>query len=118
MDSLMSGVKACLDLFRHKRREALPPGELYRLLSAELKLRQSCSYGCSMPLPFARDEVEPGEPNWEIEGLWPQCPKCLPLARTIAAEFGLRFDMKHYASPAVRPAQALEAKTADQAAFG
>ena len=98
----MSGVKACLELLRPRRREAVPPGVLYRLMSTELRARQRCAYGCSMPLPSVKEPASPDEPNWDIEGLWPQCPSCLPLARAIATEFRLRYDVKHYPGPVSR----------------
>jgi hypothetical protein len=75
-------------------REALTPGHLYRLMSAEFRTFRSSSCSCVMPLIFTTEPMPGHACNWGVQALASNCPSCQPLVDEIVARHAAVYDVK------------------------
>jgi hypothetical protein len=74
-------------------REALTPGQLYRLMSAEFRTFRAGSCCCAMPMVFT---CEPGRfraCNWSVHAVTSGCGQCQLLADEIVARHAAVYDV-------------------------
>ena len=75
-------------------REALTPGHLYRLLSAEFRAFRTSGCSCVMPLVFTCEPTHHRACNWGVRALASDCPSCQPLVDEIVARHAAVYDVK------------------------
>ncbi len=80
------------------KREALTPGALYRILSAELQARRPHPCRCRMPVPFVVDADAGVTANWRIAKPPPCDQGCHILIADIVKSALLAFDVRDPAS--------------------
>jgi hypothetical protein len=74
-------------------REALTPGHLYRLMSAEFRAFRSAGCSCVMPMVFTCDPTRHRACNWGVRALATACPACEPLVDEIVARHAAVYDV-------------------------
>ena len=85
-----------LKLTPPRKRTAVTPGHLFRMLSAEFRAQRPPGCMCRMGMVAFRDGGSAVTANWTLERASRSCPRCEPVMSRLVAHFAELYDIRHH----------------------